>query len=361
MSDISPLYAKSINRTLGQTKEIIKRCFKTNNIPMIWGPSGIGKTEMIEDLVASIPNCMQITLSLGSRDPLDFTGIPSLEGGRTITNDPTLVPLEHDPLPDNIRSVVVYIDELPEGDTPTLKAIYRLLNERMVNNSKIHPNVRFVASGNPGSAGALTEELIPTVANRMMHVMVNLCHKEWIGWATNKGISPVQRAFIADNPQMLSTYDPESNEDAFATPRTHARLHAFMDGDLFTSDSLLTKGAPVQFLGTKAGLALLDFAEATDLPPLADILADPEGFDIDALRPGSMFLLGQSLVSHAEASNIEKVLQVMARMQDNHKAVNFMSLTNLPPAKLSGLIQSPAFMKFVAEGEKLLSIISGVK
>ena len=366
MTDYSPIKAQSIERTLGEAREVIKRSLMTRNIPMLWGPSGVGKTEMIEDLIESIPNCRKIILSLGSRDPLDFTGIPSLVDGRTITNDPTLVPLEHDDLGKDengtpYKSVVVYIDELPEGDTPTLKAVYRLLNERMVNNSKVHPAVGFIASGNPSSAGALTEKLIPTVANRMLHVLVKLCSKEWIRWATGAGVSPVQRAFIASQPQMLSTYDENSEEDAFATPRTHARLHEFMRGDSFTDKNLLSQGAPVMFLGKKAGLALLNYAQATDLPPLDDILRDPQGFDIKALKPGSMFLLGQSLISAASKQNIEAVLEVMGRMQDNHKAINFMGLTSLPPVQLSELMQNPVFTQFVADNHDLLTIVSEAK
>lgn len=359
MDKLTPQYANSTERTLSEARELIKRSFETDNICMLWGASGIGKTEMIEDLVKSIPNCKQITLSLGSRDPLDFTGVPSIVDGRTVTNDPNLVPLITDKLNPN-EPVVVYIDELPEGDTPTLKAIYRMLNERMVNNTKIHPNVRFVASGNPPSAGAMTEKLIPTVANRMFHVTVKLCYKEWLAWATKNGISPVQRAFIANSPQMLNTYNPESSEDAFATPRTHARLHKFMRGDSFTDKTLLAQGAPIQFLGTKAGLALLDFAEATDLPDLASILADPYSLNIDNLKPGSMFLLGQSLISVIEPSNVTQVLEVLNRMPDNHKAINFIGLTNLQPVQLSSLMSNPVFNTFIDNNLELLQIAQGV-
>ena len=358
MKTRSPVYKQSIDRTLAEAKEVIKRCWKTNNIPMLWGASGIGKTEMIEDLIASIPNAMSIILSLSSLDPLDFTGVPCVIDGRTKMNDPMMIPLEGDSLPDGCNAVIVYIDELPEGDTPTLKAVYRLLNERMINNSKIHPAVRFVASGNPPSAGAFTEKLIPTVANRMMHIMVNLCHKEWITWAMGAGITPIQRAFIASNPGMLATYDPESAEDAFASPRTHHRLHKFMDGDDFTDKTLLAQGAPVQFIGKQAGLALLNFAEATDLPPMDTILQDPEGFDIGSLEPGSLFLLGQSLVSVADSNNISAVLTVMNRMPANHKAINFMTLKGLPPAKVAELIGNPDFVDFVSNNEDLLVLIA---
>lgn len=368
----SPVYMQSINRKLSETAEVVRRCIETNVIPMIWGASGVGKTEMLENLISSIPDCLQITLSLGSRDPLDFTGIPSIQANRTITNDPDLVPLEGDLLPlipETVGTpeerryicVVVYVDELPEGDTPTLKAIYRLLNERMVNNSKVHPNVRFVASGNPISAGAQTEKLIPTVANRMMHIEVELCHKEWIGWATGKGISPVQRAFIAMNPQMLSNYDEACEEDAFATPRTHARLHDYMKGDSFSDMTLIAQGAPVQFLGKEVGCALLAYAAATDLPDMDSILRNPQDFDIDALEPGSKFLLGQSLVSVADSTNISAVLEVMGRMQDNHKAINFMSLQGLPSKRLRELMQNPVFAEFVADNINLLTIIKKVK
>jgi hypothetical protein len=339
---------------------------------MIWGPSGAGKTEMLEDLIASIPDCLQITLSLGSREALDFAGIPSIVNNRTVCNDPEMVPLQTDLLPyipDTIGTpderryscVVVYIDELPEGDTPTLKAIYRMLNERKVNNSDIHHAVRFVASGNPPEAGAFTEALLPTVANRMMHINVRICHKEWISWATGKGISPVQRAFIAQHGLgMLSNYNSASKDDAFATPRTHARLHAYMAGDAFTDQTLIAQGAPVQYLGEEVGLALLAFADATDMPNIEEVLRDPKNISLD-MTPGSMFLLGQALVSFATVDNIEAVLQVMGRMPANHKAVNFMSLMGLPRRQYLDLMTQGPFSTFVVENQNLLHIIQKVR
>jgi len=92
MSNFNPIKAQSVKRTLNEARDVVKRCLMTDNIPMIWGPSGVGKTEMIEDFIRSIPNCRMILLSLASRDPLDFTGVPSIVEERTVTNDPRLVP-----------------------------------------------------------------------------------------------------------------------------------------------------------------------------------------------------------------------------------------------------------------------------
>ena len=81
MSSFNPIIAQSINRTLSEAREVIQRCLQTNNIPMLWGASGIGKTEKIEDLIASLPKTMGIVISLGSLDALDFTGVPSVTQG----------------------------------------------------------------------------------------------------------------------------------------------------------------------------------------------------------------------------------------------------------------------------------------
>lgn len=356
MTTLTPKILQSQTRTLAEAKQAILRSFKTNTICMLWGPSGIGKTEMIEDLVKEIPNSMQIILSLASRDPLDFTGIPSLRGNRTVINNPTLVPLQGDILPQGVENVIVFIDELPEGDTPTLKAVYRLLNEGMVNDKPVHEAVRFVASGNPPNVGALTKDLLPTVANRLFHIFVDACYKEWIAWATKKGISPIHRAFVAAHPNFLTNYNDESDDVAFATPRTHARLHEYMDGDSFTELNHIVQGAPVQFLGKEAGLALLSFAQSTDIPNLESLLRDPSIFNPDELRPGSLFLLGQSLISVVRLDNIEPVLALLDKMPGNHKAINFMSICSLPI--FSDLLANNAFADFVTKNKKLIRLVN---
>ena len=57
MTNHNPIVAQSITRTLAEAKEVVKRALNTRNIAMLWGPSGVGKTEMLEDLIDSIPNC----------------------------------------------------------------------------------------------------------------------------------------------------------------------------------------------------------------------------------------------------------------------------------------------------------------
>ncbi len=357
----NPLYAAGIIRTLSETQEILIRAVETDVVAMVWGPSGVGKSRMIEQLVLDRDYAMQITLSLGSRDPLDFTGIPSIAEGRTITNDPMLIPLAKDVLPEGIRLVIVFVDELPEGDVPTLKAVYRMLNERMINNEKVHPAVRFICAGNQAKDGAFTAPLIPTVANRMMHIVVKLCPHEWLLWATKAGVNPVQRAFIAFDSSYLSTYDPKSAEDAFATPRTHERLNAFMRGDKFTDETKLARGAPVQFLGKKAGLALLNFAENNSFPDVGDILNAPTTFSLSTLTAGSMFILGQALISAATPDTIVPILILLERMAPNHKAICFMGLRALPKAEFAALIQVPEFVDFTARNYGLLTIANQIK
>ena len=270
-----------------------------------------------------------------------------------------LVPLAKD---QNIPSeVIVFIDELPEGDVPTQKAIYRLLNERMINNSPIHPNVKMVAAGNRAIDGAHTEKLLPTVANRMFHITIKVDHKGWIKWATGKGISPIIRAFIATTPDKLHRYDEASDEDAWASPRTYERLNTFLGTKPLTDKTPVVQGAPVMFLGSECGQALLNFAAATDLPPIADVLANPTGFAINSLSPGSLFLLGQSLISIADPSNITQILKVMERMPKDHLAINYMGLSGLPPATMSALMASPDFVAFAQNHLDMLQIIAKVK
>lgn len=236
------------------------------------------------------------------------------------------------------------------------------LNEREVNGTPIHKNVRQIAAGNSAEHGANTARMVAPLANRMFHMQMELCHKAWLQFATLVDVKPVIRAWIATSPDMLHTFSEDSAEDAFASPRSIVELSEFTDDlDLSDRTEQVAMQAPIMFLGTEAGTSLLDFAQASDLPPIADILHDPASCDIPGMKGGTMHMLGQSLVSIADASNVAQVVTALGYLPADFRALTFNSFFGLPKAKQAELMMVKEYIQFSSANMPMLSKIKSNK
>jgi len=65
------------NRTVTsiEAETSIRRCFEKKRPVFLWGPPGIGKSELIQSITDEMKGHM-IDLRLGQMDPTDIRGIP---------------------------------------------------------------------------------------------------------------------------------------------------------------------------------------------------------------------------------------------------------------------------------------------
>ena len=61
--------------TATEARSRLLRCFKTKRPVFLWGPPGIGKSEVVAGITEELGGYM-IDLRLGQMDPTDLRGIP---------------------------------------------------------------------------------------------------------------------------------------------------------------------------------------------------------------------------------------------------------------------------------------------
>ena len=80
----------SDNRTVtsAQARKSILRAFDKNRPLFLWGPPGIGKSELVESITAELGGHM-IDLRLGQMEPTDIRGIPfyNKDTGKNVGDD----------------------------------------------------------------------------------------------------------------------------------------------------------------------------------------------------------------------------------------------------------------------------------
>ena len=153
MSEIS-------TRTVGPkaAKRAVQKAFKHNRPLFLWGPPGIGKSEIVHQIGADIDaHVIDIRLSLW--EPTDIKGIPYFD-----SNTSKMVWAPPSELPDQIladqhKQIILFMDEMNSAAPAVQAAAYQLVLNRRVGTYKLPDNVLIVAAGNREADKGVTSRM----------------------------------------------------------------------------------------------------------------------------------------------------------------------------------------------------------
>jgi MoxR-like ATPase len=151
-----------------QARRALLKAFKIKRPVFLWGPPGIGKSELVEGITKEL-NGFMIDLRLGQMDPTDIRGIPFYN--KDIGKMDWAPPIE---LPDEEFAsqwpvVVLFLDEMNSAAPAVQAAGYQLILNRRVGKYCLPDNVVIVAAGNRESDKGVTYRMPTTLANRFIH------------------------------------------------------------------------------------------------------------------------------------------------------------------------------------------------
>ncbi len=262
---------------------------------MVWGPPGIGKSQLIAD-VASRHGVPIIDVRLSQMEPSDLRGIPFRTEGRVEWAVPAL-------LPDSDRhgsSGILFLDEITAAAPTVSAAAYQLILDRRLGDYSVPNAWAIFAAGNRQGDRSVAYAMPAPLANRFSHYELEVNLDDWVVWAYTNGIDPRLIAFLRFRPDLLFDFDPASNPIAFPSPRSwefaHRALRKFGD----RADLLL--GSLQACVGPAAGIELNAFIE--NLNNLPDIDAITRGDDIPV--PASIdlqYAIASALVARSIKAN----------------------------------------------------------
>jgi len=137
MSDHRQLTAKEV-------KSSIIRCFETQRPAFLWGPPGIGKSELVQGICDEMGGYM-VDLRLGQMEPTDIRGIPffNKEIGKMDWAPPIDLPDEE--LASQYPVVVLFLDEMNSAPPSVLASAYQLILNRGMGKYRLPKNVVMIA------------------------------------------------------------------------------------------------------------------------------------------------------------------------------------------------------------------------
>jgi MoxR-like ATPase len=171
------------NRTVTTTeaRRSLLRCFAKQRPVFLWGPPGIGKSDLVSGIAKEL-GAVMIDLRLSQMDPTDIRGIPFYN--KEINKMDWAAPIE---LPDEEFAskyplVVLFLDELNAAPPAVQAAAYQLILNRAVGKYRLPDNVVMVAAGNRESDKGVTFRMPSPLANRFVHLEVRADFPSWEHW-----------------------------------------------------------------------------------------------------------------------------------------------------------------------------------
>jgi hypothetical protein len=209
------------NRTVTsiEAETSIRRCFEKKRPVFLWGPPGIGKSELIQSITDEMDGHM-IDLRLGQMDPTDIRGIPfyNKDNGTMDWAPPIDLPTKE--MAEKYPVIVLFFDEMNSAAPSVQAAAYQLVLNRRIGKYELPDNVVIVAAGNREGDKGVTYRMPSPLSNRFVHIEMRVDFESWQKWAVTNNIHKDVVGYVSFAKQDLFDFDPKSSSRAFATPRS---------------------------------------------------------------------------------------------------------------------------------------------
>ena len=275
-----------------KAKKSILRAFSKKRPIFLWGPPGIGKSDIIGQITNGLSKSHLIDIRLSLWDPTDIKGIPyySANDNTMAWAPPAELPTEE--FAAQFDNIVLFLDEMNSAAPAVQAAAYQLILNRRVGQYKLPDNVLIVAAGNREADKGVTYRMPAPLANRFVHLELAVDFDDWFQWAVDNNIHQDVVGYLTFAKKDLYDFDPKSPSRSFATPRSWSFVSELLeDDDDENTTTDLVSGAVGE------GLAVKFSAHrkiASSLPNPTDIL-DGKVTDLNTKEISAMYSLTVSL------------------------------------------------------------------
>lgn len=290
--------AQIVSVSPAESAKLIRHCMNKKRPIMLWGPPGIGKSDIIaqigksfekrdEDGNVLVPERPIIDIRLLLHDPTDLKGMPYFDfnEGRMKWSQPSELPMvvtleqikeaeselaffeqrkarvisDESTSTDELhhlnqeittqrsrvnvlkgawglQNAILFFDELPSAPQTVQGAAFQLILNRKIGEYTLPDGVDIVAAGNRDTDRGITFRMPKPLQNRFIHLNLDVRFEDWQEWALTNDIHPDVIGFLTQHSQHLFSFDPKSASNAFPTPRSWKFLSDLLC-DSFMDDS----------------------------------------------------------------------------------------------------------------------------
>jgi hypothetical protein len=257
--------------TPNSAKGAIKHALKRKRPIFLWGPPGIGKSDIVRQITNDLTNSHLIDVRLSLWDPTDIKGIPFFDSnsGTMQWAPPSELPSKE--FAEEYDNIVLFLDEMNSAAPAVQAAAYQLILNRRVGTYELPDNVVIVAAGNREADKGVTYRMPAPLANRFIHLELAVSFDDWFEWAVNNNQHKDVVGFLQFSKKDLYDFDPKSPSRSFATPRSWSFVSELLEDDIDENTTTdLVSGAVGEGLAVKF---MAHRKVASSMPNPTDILA----------------------------------------------------------------------------------------
>ena len=243
---------ENLTVTSQQAKPAIKAAMKANRPSFLWGPPGVGKSELVEEITNELGGHM-IDLRMAQMEPTDIRGIPFFNKDLGVMDWAPPIELPTEELASQYPCIVLFLDEMNSATPAVQAAGYQLVLNGRVGKYVLPKNVHIVAAGNRDSDKGVTYRMPMPLANRFIHLEMRPDFASWQNWAIENQVHEDVVGYLSFAKQDLYDFDAKSSSRAFATPRTWTFVSQLLQEDEIDPETLynLVAGTVGEGLATK--------------------------------------------------------------------------------------------------------------
>jgi hypothetical protein len=243
---------ENLTVTSQQAKPAIKAAMKANRPSFLWGPPGVGKSELVEEITNELGGHM-IDLRMAQMEPTDIRGIPFFNKDLGVMDWAPPIELPTEELASQYPCIVLFLDEMNSAPPAVQAAGYQLVLNGRVGKYVLPKNVHIVAAGNRDSDKGVTYRMPMPLANRFIHLEMRPDFASWQNWAIENQVHEDVVGYLSFAKQDLYDFDAKSSSRAFATPRTWTFVSQLLQEDEIDPETLynLVAGTVGEGLATK--------------------------------------------------------------------------------------------------------------
>ncbi len=219
------------------TLRSVELVLATEEVPLVIGESGIGKTALAKKL-AKDNNWSLVVIDGNLLKEGEIGGLPTIESYMTVDSNgnrlekKTTIYAVHTKLREideeinKGKRVLLFIDEINRCEHTVQQELMNLILNREINGYKLHDDVNILAAMNPSSkyGSDFDYQVVDMDAaqeNRFVWLNMESDHKAWLKWAMESGIEQKVIEFIGVFPEYLHKIN---EDDVRATPRSYERV-----------------------------------------------------------------------------------------------------------------------------------------
>ena len=214
-----------------KAKTRIMHSMKKKRPIFIWGPPGIGKSDVVHQ-IGEYMDAHVIDIRLSLWEPTDIKGIPYYAANDNTMQWAPPVDLPDAKMAKKYKNIILFLDEMNSAAPAVQAAAYQLILNRRVGQYTLPDNVYIVAAGNREADKGVVYRMPAPLSNRFVHLELAVDFDDWFQWAVDNKIHKDVVGYLQFSKKDLYDFDPKSPSRSFATPRSWSFVSELLEDDL---------------------------------------------------------------------------------------------------------------------------------